>query len=155
MLCMEPNSAVRRLVTFNTKQGLCSLDVDFGSLGDGSNVSAVRKTPAMRGVPHFELRRVRELKKTCSEPLMSPSLPLLHSFGYTGQAYSPVASQSISRIPVPLRRQRTLDSVPISPSTDSGFSVTRHSLDDFNMSNAQLMNVGHPLRRVSSSQSLN
>lgn len=138
----EKISAVRRLLTFNTKQGLCSVGVDFDDLCSGRELAAVKERPAMRGVPHYEVKKRETFMKTASVPAMTPKfqvgsrIPLRVRNGsksFDSFASLPV-SVSDNRLNGRLRKQRkidTCDSALLSPSTDSGCMETSHSFDDF------------------------
>lgn len=71
---------MRKLMTFNTVKGVCSLSVNLNDLKKpSSSLTPVRKTSAaMPGVTHYE-----------AEPKKIPKSKSLddHRFGYTGKSY--------------------------------------------------------------------
>lgn len=106
---------MRKLLTFNTVGGLCSMGVDLYDLQNrAAELVPIRKKSAMSGVPHFEME-IKKLKKTKSEPVFQH-----RRFGFTGNAYRK-SFEGDSKIPVAtnrkvlrpqkvLQRSKTLDS---------------------------------------------
>lgn len=87
------------------------MGVDFGNLGEGAELTAVKQKPAMRGVPHYEVQKRALLKKTASEPVMKVSR---NAFGYSGKAYHQMRPVTASRIPISVR-ERSEGSGSLSP----------------------------------------
>lgn len=111
--CRQP---IRKLMTFNTSKGVCSLTVNLNDLKKPSSLVPVRKSlPAMPGVTHYEVQS-KKFPKTKSWDE--------HRFGFCGKVYRKTVS-GVTKIPVPSKTETEVKSRCSSANSAKTFSESR------------------------------
>ncbi|KAK6633000.1 hypothetical protein RUM43_012743 [Polyplax serrata] len=102
---------MRKLMTFNTGKGVCSLSVNLNDLKEPTgSLTPVRKpASAMPGVPHYEAEPVKLPKSKSVED---------NRFGYTGKPYRKSTGGSATKIPKATSRDESSLSADRTPNDD-------------------------------------